>query len=330
MWLVWSRATRPRTPASSRLYPNIRKNSSADLRGSRIKSDITATASAPASMTDRQFPRVIPPMATSGLRVNARARRTPSRPITGSGFALLLSRKYRTDGEIVRRSLVGLGELFGIVGGNAQPESVADHCSGAFGREIVLPDVDSVEARRQAQVRAVVHDQFDGSCRGSVSVRGPVRASGAALPDLVAILQQRDAASNQFAGATGRVHRVSGKLDAIEDGVKPRKESSSRSAATSCRWLRTVSLPAAGTQPHLRLRRTSALPSCSRFFARNRSMNVVSIFPGAEFGIGQDSAVQRNRGVDAFDDEHLQRAAMREIASARSLPRTISLAISES
>ena len=52
------------------LYPNMRKNSSADLRGSRIKSDITATASAPASMTDREFSRVIPPIATSGLRVN--------------------------------------------------------------------------------------------------------------------------------------------------------------------------------------------------------------------------------------------------------------------
>ena len=37
---------------ASRLYPNMRKNSSADLRGSRNKSDITATESAPASMTD--------------------------------------------------------------------------------------------------------------------------------------------------------------------------------------------------------------------------------------------------------------------------------------
>jgi hypothetical protein len=67
----------------------MRKNSSADLRGSRNKSDITATESAPASMTDRQLARVMPPIATSGLPVNARAWRTPSRPMTGSGVALL-------------------------------------------------------------------------------------------------------------------------------------------------------------------------------------------------------------------------------------------------
>src|SRR5580658_6107183 len=71
------------------LYPRTFKNSSADLRGSRNKSDITATESAPASITDRALARVMPPMATSGLHVNSLARRRPSRPTTGSGFALL-------------------------------------------------------------------------------------------------------------------------------------------------------------------------------------------------------------------------------------------------
>ena len=37
------------------LYPNMRKNSSADLRGSRTKSDMTATESAPASITERHW-----------------------------------------------------------------------------------------------------------------------------------------------------------------------------------------------------------------------------------------------------------------------------------
>ena len=69
---VLAGAQHPRSKAS-RLYLNMRKNSSADLRGSRIKSDITATASAPASMTERQLSRVIPPIATRGLRVNALA-----------------------------------------------------------------------------------------------------------------------------------------------------------------------------------------------------------------------------------------------------------------
>src|SRR5258708_21966641 len=41
------------TLRESRLYLNILKNSSADLPGSSNKSDITATASAPASTTER-------------------------------------------------------------------------------------------------------------------------------------------------------------------------------------------------------------------------------------------------------------------------------------
>src|SRR6266496_5887974 len=72
-----------------RLYLKMRKNSSADLHGSRNRSDITATESAPASRTDAAFARVIPPIATRGLRVNCRARRTPSSPTTGSGLSLL-------------------------------------------------------------------------------------------------------------------------------------------------------------------------------------------------------------------------------------------------
>jgi hypothetical protein len=67
----------------------MRKKSSADFLGSRIKSDITATESAPASITDRQLARLMPPIATSGFRVKDLAWRTPSRPTTGSGLALL-------------------------------------------------------------------------------------------------------------------------------------------------------------------------------------------------------------------------------------------------
>ena len=56
----------------------MRKNSSADLWGSRTRSDITAIESAPASITEKQFWRVIPPIAIKGLRVSSRARRTPA------------------------------------------------------------------------------------------------------------------------------------------------------------------------------------------------------------------------------------------------------------
>src|SRR5580698_3375275 len=75
------------------LYPRTFKNSSADLRGSRNKSDITATESAPASMIDRALERVMPPIATRGLLVSSLARRTPSSPTVESGFTLLLVSK---------------------------------------------------------------------------------------------------------------------------------------------------------------------------------------------------------------------------------------------
>jgi hypothetical protein len=43
--------------------------------------------------------------------------------------------------------------------------------------------------------------------------------------------------------------------------------------------------------------------------AGKETFDEVSVrFPGAKFGVGQNLAVQRNCGVDAFYDEHLERA----------------------
>ena len=55
--------------------------------GARRMSLITATESAPASITAAAFSSVIPPMATIGLSVSSRTRRIKSAPTTGSGFA---------------------------------------------------------------------------------------------------------------------------------------------------------------------------------------------------------------------------------------------------
>src|ERR1039458_5629592 len=60
------------------------------LSPSASSPEITATESAPASIALRAFTRVIPPIATSGLVVSARARRTPSNPTTGSVSALVV------------------------------------------------------------------------------------------------------------------------------------------------------------------------------------------------------------------------------------------------
>ena len=60
-----------------------------DALARRSRPEITATESAPASITLRALARVMPPMATSGLVVSARARRTPSSPTTCSASALV-------------------------------------------------------------------------------------------------------------------------------------------------------------------------------------------------------------------------------------------------
>src|SRR5581483_5120628 len=69
------------------------KNCSTLFRGKVCSSLITATESAPASITERQLAHVIPPMATIGFRVASRAARINSSPTTGSGFIFVLVAK---------------------------------------------------------------------------------------------------------------------------------------------------------------------------------------------------------------------------------------------
>ena len=50
---------------------------------------LAATLAAPAANTSRARARVMPPMATTGRRVNPEHSCSVSRPTTGSGFSLL-------------------------------------------------------------------------------------------------------------------------------------------------------------------------------------------------------------------------------------------------
>ena len=68
-----------------------------------------------------------------------------------------------------------------------------DDLPGAFRRKIVLPHVHSVEIRRQAQIRAVVHDQFDARSEQTFQfARLFEHLPGIAR--LVAVLQESNAA----------------------------------------------------------------------------------------------------------------------------------------
>ena len=145
-------------PTTDLPYLRMRKNSSADLRGSRNRSDITATESAPAAMTEAAFVRVIPPIATSGLRVKARARRTPSSPTTGSGFSLLESKTLAQWRDSPPRSDRPRA-IARDYAWRPQPTIRPNNGAHSLGRQILLPDMHTIKLRCQAQVGAVVHDE---------------------------------------------------------------------------------------------------------------------------------------------------------------------------
>ena len=99
--------------------------------------------------------------------------------------------------------------------------AVTDHCSGAFGRQIVLPDVDSVEARSQAQISPVVHDQFDGSGEATFQLPGLFQHL-AGIARFIPVLQERDSTCDQFAGGQAKAFCIRERRR-IEDSVKAGK-----------------------------------------------------------------------------------------------------------
>ncbi len=88
------------------LYPKMRKNASADLPGSGNKSDITATESAPASITERQLSRVIPPIATRGFAGQLPRSAHAFQPNDRIGIRFAGRGKHRPHGDVVGGSLV--------------------------------------------------------------------------------------------------------------------------------------------------------------------------------------------------------------------------------
>src|SRR5205823_13608186 len=74
-------------------YIKLRRKSSTVFAGDASKPEMTATESAPESITERAFESVIPPIATKGLRTAPRIFLRPFNPTTGSGRCLLLVAK---------------------------------------------------------------------------------------------------------------------------------------------------------------------------------------------------------------------------------------------
>ncbi len=139
------------------------------------RSEITATESAPASITDATFARVTPPMATSGFLVAQRGRRTifPTRQRDRGSTLFRGCGKDRPVGDVVHRTDVQLASTAQDYA-SRNPDRSCRHQPPprALGRQIVLPNVHSVEACGKAQVGAIVHDQLNFASQGAPQLTG--------------------------------------------------------------------------------------------------------------------------------------------------------------
>src|ERR1700693_611436 len=161
----------------------------------------------------------------------------------------------------------------------------------------------AVELRDQTKISAVVHDESWYVWCGHFCPRTPAQLARllqhhARIPALVAILQQCASTRDKFLRESGQVF-LRGKERGIHAGVK------------------------AGNENH-------AAVSFFPFFARNRSMNPVSKLPARK---SRSARILRCSGIDVNTPSTINISSarvIRETASLRSLPRTISLLIRES
>ena len=79
------------------------------------------------------------------------------------------------------------------------PATRSDDAPGSFGREIVLPDMQAVEARSDTEIGAVVHDELCTAADLGLEFARFVKKLSSA-PLLVAVLQKRTAGADKLVG----------------------------------------------------------------------------------------------------------------------------------
>ena len=139
-------------------------------RRRRKRPEMTATESAPASMTLRALSRVMPPMATRGFAGEGAGAADTFEADDGLGVGLgsRWQRRGRWRGSRRRRASAAADLRFGM-GGDADdavgPRLPRGAEAGVFGREIVLADMDAVEVGEEGEVGAVVHERMSSGRR---------------------------------------------------------------------------------------------------------------------------------------------------------------------
>src|SRR5579883_3491015 len=211
------------------------------------------------------------------------------------------------------------------MGRDTQAPLVPDHPARTLRGQVLLPDMHPIEIRRQAKIGAVIHDQAHFPPDAGLQFPRIFQD----LPRrflLIAVLQEPYSGGPQLL-RPGKQGCATGKESGIEDGIETRKwgDQSQRirridlAANLSIRGARAPS--GKGFGPYA---------AGSSFFARNRSMNPVSNFPARNSG---SARIRRCRGMVVKIPSTMNISSARAIrwqASPRSLPRTTSLAISES
>src|SRR5271166_1167255 len=214
--------------------------------------------------------------------------------------------KDRTISDVVRGAGISFFQLIEIVRGYAKDTFVADHCARALRRKVILADMRSVVNSGNADVGAIVHDKGHAIAQRTADLARLLQHL-ARCSNLVSILQDSHASGGELACIVNdRGRRVQRRREApdVEDGVKLRQQ-----------------------KP---LSHTVGSSHASLAGPRKRSMNFVSKLPARKSG---SAMMRRCSGmlVKMPSTTNISKARdMREIASARSRPRTTSLAISES
>ncbi len=151
---------------------------------------ITATESAPASITLFAFARVIPPIATIGFVVSARARRTPSRPNHRLRIQLRSCSEHRPNGNVIGTRLIRDPHLLVVMSRNPNPPLGTHHPPRILRRQIPLPHMHSTKPRRSHQIRAVIHDQPAVTPSENLPDHRRITQDRLRRTHLIAILQQ--------------------------------------------------------------------------------------------------------------------------------------------
>ena len=227
--------------------------------------EMTATASAPASMTSAALAAVMPPIATKGTGISGRSFRTEQSGPTSWKPGLAPGREDAADGDVVGAIREGLPGLRRVVGRDAEHHAGREDAARGRRRE-------DRPGRRGARRRSTARAR---SARSLTMKRAP---AGRQRP------RRARATRAELGHGRGLVPELDEAAPAREHRVEQRRE---RAAARD--------LP---VEDHVERRRAAARDAGARGDCSNRGM---ANSPARNVGIGEELQVKGDGGLDPLD-----------------------------